>query len=163
MTIDAVQRLRDWGTSLEQALNIPLVVDERGTLVLKTKAGHVFGITPAPDQEALIFTGVLGVADDAMRGNTLRALLAVNMTPSLTGTGSVGLVPETREIALRLTWMPTEVNWTEQVFAAALAAFAEHVDALASLIASGELEQLVAFSSSSNPAAIEAEDFSDLV
>ncbi|CAM3768797.1 CesT family type III secretion system chaperone [Bordetella tumulicola] len=162
MTIDVVQRLRDWGTCLEQALNIPLVVDERGTLVLKTKAGRVFGITPAPE-EALIFTGVLGVADDAMRGNTLRALLAVNMTPSLTGTGSVGLVPDTREIALRLTWMPVEVNWTEQLFAAALAAFAEHVDALASLIASGEIEQFVTFSSSSDPAAIEAEDFSDLV
>jgi len=161
MTIDSVTRLREWGIRLEQALNISLV-DHNGALALKTKAGHLFGVGPVLGQAALIFTGIIGSADETMASRTLYALLAANMNPSLTGTGSIAVVPQTRDIVFRLVWMPAEHNWTEQMFGAVLAAFAEHVDALAATIANREIEQLLDASLSAEPTAAQASHFSGL-
>lgn len=143
MTIDSAERLRDWGGRLERALGIPIVVDQTGALLLKTKGGNMFGVVSVAGEGALIFTGVLGVADEAIRPDTLRALLAVNLSTSFSGLGFVGVEPQTHEILFRLPWMPIESSWTEQAFAAVLAAFSEHVDTLAAAIANGEIEQLL--------------------
>lgn len=147
MTTDSLERLRDWGSSLEQALGIPIVINQNGMLALTTKSGNVFSIAPAPVPRGLIFTGILGTADDTMPASTLRALLAVNMAPSLSGMAIVGVAPGTYEILLKLTWMPNEAHWTESAFAGVLIAFAEHVDALAGAIRDGGLESTLALAS----------------
>lgn len=147
MTLDSATRLRDWGNRLEQALGIPIVVGQSGALLLKTKGGHVFGVAAVPGEGALIFTGVIGVADERIGADALRALLAINLSATFSGLGFVGVEPETQEILFRLPWMPVESSWTEQAFAAVLAAFAEHVDALAGAVANGEIVQWLADSS----------------
>ncbi|CAM4250560.1 Type III secretion system chaperone [Bordetella tumbae] len=163
MTMDSLERLRDWGSSLEQALGIPIVVDQNGMLALTTKGGNVFSIAPAPTPVGLLFTGILGMADDTMPASTLRALLAVNMAPSLSGMANVGVAPATHEILLKLTWMPNEANWTESAFAGVLIAFAEHVDALAAAIRDGELQSILALASIPDPSlASSATDLTDL-
>jgi hypothetical protein len=144
MTIDSAKQLREWGRSLEAALGIPVMTaDDRG-MMLKTKGGGVFGIAPVPGLAGLVFTGVLGVADDKATKQTLCSLLALNLSANLAAMGYVGLDPATREILYRLIWTPRDEGWTEQAFAAVLAAFSEHVDQLAKSLATGELEKLVA-------------------
>lgn len=143
MAIDSVAILRSWGSRLEQALGIPICPDDSGAMVLKTKQGQALGITPVPGHGVLVFTGILGIADASVRVDTLLALLALNMAPSCSGMGCVGLAPDTREIALRLSWVPAPENWTEQAFAATLTAFVEHIDALATAIVSGDIEQIL--------------------
>lgn len=142
MAIDSAERLREWGTRLEQALGITVVVNHGGALALKTKAGHVMGISPVPWQATLIFTGTLGMADDTMSHATLRALLAVNLNQSLAGMGRVGIAPDGQEILFQLVWSPAETSWTDEAFSAVLMAFAEHVDVLAAAISNGELEHI---------------------
>ena len=141
--MDSMQSFRDWGSALAQALGIPIVMDQNGTLALTTKGGNVFSITPVTGQIALTFAGILGRADDDMPASMLRTLLALNLNPGMAGAGCIAVVPHTREIVLRLDWRPAEKNWTEQIFAAVLAAFAEHVDELAAAIANRELGQML--------------------
>jgi len=141
--MDSMQCFRDWGKALEQALGIPIVIDQSGTLALTTKGHNIFSIAPTAGQMALTFTGILGRADDEMPSSMLRTLLGLNLNPGMTGAGCIAVVPHTLEIVLRLDWRPNEKNWTEQIFAAVLAAFAEHVDELAAAIANRELEQIL--------------------
>lgn len=143
MTIDSAERLRDWGERLEKALGIPLVAGQGGGLLLTTKGGNAFGVAPVPGQPALVFTGVIGMADAAMQPSTLRALLALNFSTSLSGMCFVGIEPKTQEILLRLAWTPLPSSWTEQAFAAVVAAFAEHVDSLADSVSNGDIERLL--------------------
>lgn len=142
MTMDSVQYIREWGSALEQALKIPIVVNESGMLALTTKGRNAFSIEPTPGQLALTFTGILGQADDTMPASMLRTLLTFNLSPVITGTGCIAVLPNTNDILFRMDWRPAAESWTEQMFATALAAFAEHVDALAAAIATGELEQI---------------------
>ncbi|OZI50524.1 CesT family type III secretion system chaperone [Bordetella genomosp. 4] len=154
MSTDSVARLRDWGSSLEQALGIPIVIDQNGMLALTTKGGNVFSVAPAPVPMGLIFTGILGMADETVPASTLRALLMVNMATSLSGMASVGVAPVTHEILLKLTWMPNETSWTEPAFTGVLIAFAEHVDALAAAVRDGELEPILALASVADPSVV---------
>ncbi|CAM4176381.1 type III secretion system chaperone [Bordetella muralis] len=164
MSTDSAAQLRDWGSSLEQALGISIVIDQNGMLALTTKGGNVFSVAPAPVPMGLIFTGILGMADETVPASTLRALLTVNMAPSLSGMAIVGVAPVTHEILLKLTWMPNEASWTEPAFAGVLIAFAEHVDALAAAIRDGELEPILALASVVDPSlAASATHSADLV
>ncbi|MVW80499.1 type III secretion system chaperone [Bordetella sp. 02P26C-1] len=144
MTIDSAKQLRDWGRSLEEALGISVMTaDDRG-MMLKTKGGNLFGVAPVPGLPGLVFTGVIGVANEHTSTQTLCSLLAINLNATLSAMGYVGLDAATREILYRLMWMPRDEGWTEQAFAAVLAAFSEHVDQLAKALANGELEKLAA-------------------
>jgi hypothetical protein len=143
MNLNAAEKLRDWGARLEQALGILIVEKQTGALLLKTKQGHVFGVTPVPGQAALVFTGVLGIADDTMPPNVLRALLALNVSTGFSGLCAVGIEPSTQEILLKLSWAPPASAWEEQAFAAVLSAFSEHIDALAEAIGNNEILQLL--------------------
>ena len=163
MTIDSVTQLREWGHGIERALNISLNIDHNGVLALGSRAGHLLGIGPIPGQAALIFTGLIGVADDTMRADTLCALLAANMDPRWSGSGSIAAVPQTREIVYRLIWAPDEPHWTESVFVAVLEAFAKHVDVLATAVANREIEQILMVATSANAAADHAPTSTDLV
>lgn len=145
--------LRAWGTRLEHALGIPICADPSGALVLKTKRGNALGITPVSGHGVLVLAGILGVADTSVHAETLCALLAINMSPAFSGMGCVGLAPTTREIVLRLSWAPAPEGWTEQAFVALLMAFVEHIDALAAVIVSGDIKQvLTATTASETPA-----------
>lgn len=154
MSTDSVARLRDWGGSLEQALGIPIVIDQNGMLALTTKGGNVFSVAPAPVPMGLIFTGILGMADETVPASALRALLMVNVASSLSGMANVGVAPATLEILLKLTWTPIETSWTESAFTGVLIAFAEHVDALATAIRDGELEPILALASVADPSRV---------
>ena len=157
MAIDSVALLRIWGTHLEQALGIPICTEQSGALVLKTKQGNALGITPVPGHGVWVLAGVLGVADTSIRAQTLCALLAINMSPTFSGMGCVGLAPTTREIVLRLTWVPAPESSTEQAFAAILMAFVEHIDTLAAAIVSGEIEQVLTVATSTEIPAMSSE------
>ncbi|MFA5488502.1 MAG: type III secretion system chaperone [Candidimonas sp.] len=147
MNVDSAGSLREWILKLEQMLQAPISISDSGSAVLRTKGGALFGIEPIPGDASLVFTGRIGTVDAAMTVKTLKALLAVNMSPGLSGFACVGLTPGNDDILLRLIWTPSEAGWTEGAFASILAAFAEHVDALAAALANGEIEKILSVSS----------------
>lgn len=153
MSVDSARKLRAWGQSLETALGISVMLgDDRG-LMLKTKAGCLIGIAPVPGLPALVWTGVIGTADETTSEQTLCGLLALNLTYSLSGMGFVGLDANSRQIRFRLMWMPRDDGWTDEAFGALFVSFCKHVDALAQAFAAEEIEKLVAMAFS------EASDF----
>jgi len=139
MNVTAAERLKEWGTRLEQSLGILIVDKQSGALVLKTQGGHVLGVAPVPMQPALVFTGVIGVANASMHPDMLRSLLAANVSAGFSGLGVIGIEPSTQEILLKLSWTAPLSSWTDQTFASVLAAFSGHVDSLANAILTGEL------------------------
>jgi hypothetical protein len=142
MSDDAIEKLCDWGTQLEKALGIP-IIHQTGALLLKTKSGYQFGITIIPRHRALLFTGMLGMASSTLSPNMLRALLALNLDIHHSGGCMIGIEPSSQQILLRLIWAPLEEHWKEQAFATTLAAFSEHIDALANAIKNEELLRLL--------------------
>lgn len=155
---DSVQQLRDWGSQLERALGFPITIDQNGMLGLVTKAGRAFSIAPVPRQRVLIFTGLVGVADDAMPAEMLRALLMLNADLGAAGMAGVAMVPHTRDITFRLTWQPAEEHWNETAFGTILAEFAENVDVLSSAVATRDASQLIGLSPPPDEAAIPSND-----
>ncbi|MBJ7263317.1 MAG: type III secretion system chaperone [Burkholderiaceae bacterium] len=147
MDFNSANDLRQWAASIETALGITLGSTETGAFVLHSTAGAMLGIEPVPGMRALALTGQIGVADGVFGERKLRALLALNLTAGLSGTGVIGVAPDSQAVLVRLLWTPVETAWTEEIFTAVLAAFAEHVDALSAALANGEIEQvLTAFS-----------------
>ena len=163
MDFDASTDLRQWAASIETALGITLGSTDAGAFVLSTKAGALVGIEPATAMRALVLTGQIGVADETMSQRRLRAMLALNLTAGLSGTGVLGLAPDTNAVLLRLIWTPVEAAWTEEVFAAVLSAFAEHVDALSAALASGEIEIVLDAFARHSAAGYAVSDSSNLV
>ncbi|MVW70763.1 MULTISPECIES: type III secretion system chaperone [unclassified Bordetella] len=143
MSIDSVIKLREWGHGLEEAMGVPIMLANDRGLMLKTKGGTLFGVTPMPGLPALVFTAVIGVADEKTSARTLCELLALNISANLTGMGFVGMDPSTREIRFRLMWMPRDEGWTGEAFGAMFVAFCQHVDVLAKAFAADEIEKLL--------------------
>ena len=143
MDFDSANDLRRWAGHIETTLGITLGSNAQGAFVLRTKGGAMVGIEATPNLRALALTGQIGIADAAMSAKRLRALLAINLAAGLSGTGSIGLVPENNALVLRLVWVPVEAAWNEEVFTAVLTAFAEHVDALSTALTIGEIETIL--------------------
>jgi hypothetical protein len=156
--------LRQWGERIEQSLGIQLGIREDGAFALRSKGGALVGVEPMPGTRGVALNGELGTNSESLPARTLRALLAVNLAPGLSGTGFIGLVPQTDALILRLFWTPKEPGWTEDTFMGVLTTFAEHVDALAASIASRDVERILDASASTDAAAGESHpNASDLV
>ena len=158
MDFDSASDLRHWAANIEKALGITLSCSDKGTFALRTKAGAMVGVEAAPKMRAVVLTGQIGTADETMSARRLRALLAVNMAPGLSGTGCLGLAPENNALLLRLVWAPVAAAWEEDAFAAVLIAFVEHVDALSAALANGEIEAILDVSNGPPPPADAAVD-----
>lgn len=152
MDFDSANDLRHWAASIETALGITLGSTETGAFVLHSTAGNKLGIEPVPGMRALALTGQIGTADGTFGERKLRALLALNLTAGLSGTGVIGVAPDSHAVLVRLLWTPVEAGWTEDIFTAVLAAFAEHVDALSAALANGEIEHVLAAFPNGSPA-----------
>lgn len=143
MDLDSVNDLRRWAASIETALGITLGSTETGAFVLHTTGAATVGIEPVPGMRALALTGQIGVADGAFGERKLRALLALNLAAGLSGTGVIGVAPDSHAVLVRLMWTPVDEGWTEEIFTAVLTAFAAHVDALSAALANGEIEHIL--------------------
>ena len=143
MHVDSVSDLRRWASDIEVALGITISSNENGAFALCTQGGAMVGIEAAPKMHALVLTGQIGTADEAMSARSLRALLALNMAAGLSGTGTIGLAPENNALLIRLIWTPHESAWTQEDFVAVLTAFSEHVDALSASLVNGEIEVIL--------------------
>ena len=141
--------LRQWGTRIEQALGIQLGIREDGAFALRSKGGALVGVEPMAGTRGVALNGELGKSG-ALPDRTLRALLAVNLAPGLSGTGFIGLVPQTDALILRMFWTPAEPEWTEDAFMAIFTTFAEHVDSLAAAISSRDIDRIVETSDSAD-------------
>jgi len=144
MESDSATSLGLWAASIEQAWGIPIGFTDGGAFVLETAAGANVGIEPVSERRALVLTAELGEVDDDSPLSLYQALLAVNLSPVWTGTGCIGIEPQSRKILLRLTWAPEEAHWHEESFLQMLAAFGSHADELGLAIASGEIESVLA-------------------
>ena len=145
--------LRSWAKSLEDALDISIGMTDEGAFVMQTAGGANVGIEPVPNQRALVLTGELGAVDDTATVRWYQSLLVVNFTPALTGTGFIGMEPQTRQLVLRLPWSPPEDQWHEESFLQLLALFARHVDQLAPLIATPAIENVLNSAAAADAAA----------
>lgn len=154
MNTESSDTLRQWGERIEQALGIPLCVREDGAFALRSKGGALVGVEPMSGSRGVAFNGELGNTASELPPRTLRALLAINLAPGLSGTGFIGLAPQTDALILRMYWTPAESGWTEDTFMGVLTTFAEHVDALAASIASRDVERILD-SSASTEAVVE--------
>lgn len=143
MESDSATSLGLWAASIEQAWGITIGFTDGGAFVLETAAGANVGIEPVPERRALVLTAELGEVDENSPLSLYQALLAVNLSPVLTGTGCIGIEPQSRKILLRLTWAPEEAHWQEESFLQMLAAFGSHADQLGLAIASGEIESVL--------------------
>lgn len=143
MELDSATTLRDWAKSMEDAWGIAIGLTDEGAFVLETEGGVQVGIEPVPRRPALVFTAELGEASDSTPPHLYRALLALNLDPILSGSGHVGISPQTRQILLRLIWSPGEEEWQEDRFFHLLAAFGKHAEQLARAIASREIEKIL--------------------
>jgi hypothetical protein len=162
MEFDSAKDLRRWAANIETALGITLSCSENGAFVLRTKAGAMVGVEAAPKLRALVLTGQIGTADETMSVRRLRALLALNIAAGLSGTGCLGLAPENNALLLRLTWSPVDAAWDEDAFTATLIAFAEHVDALSTVLTNGEIETILDVHQGHPPTADRAVDTAQL-
>ncbi|MGX5659120.1 type III secretion system chaperone [Castellaniella ginsengisoli] len=147
MDTESSVALRQWGARIEQALGIQLGSREDGAFALRSKGGALVGVEPMPGTRGVALNGELG-ASGSLPDRTLRALLAVNLAPGLSGTGIIGLVPQTDALILRMFWTPAEPEWTEDAFMAVFTTFAEHVDSLAAAISSRDIERVLESSDS---------------
>jgi len=153
MDFNSANDLRRWAANIETALGITLSCNDNGAFALRTKGGAMVGIEAAPKLRALVLTGQIGIADETLSARRLRALLAINMATGLSGGGCLGLAPENNALLLRLIWAPVDAAWDEDAFAAVLTAFAEHVDALSTALANGEIETILEVSQDNPPPA----------
>ncbi|MCP1118073.1 type III secretion system chaperone [Robbsia andropogonis] len=143
MNADATGDLRRWSLNIETALGITLSATENGAFALRTKGHAMLSVEVAPHHHALILTGQIGTADDSISHRSLKALLALNMSPGLSGTSCIGMAPENNALLMRLIWIPPETAWNEVAFTAVLTAFAEHVDALSMSLINGEINSIL--------------------
>ncbi|MBS7777955.1 type III secretion system chaperone [Acidovorax sp. CCYZU-2555] len=144
MVLDSATSLRNWAKSIEDAWDITIGFTDEGAFVLETQGGVQLGIEPVPQRPALVLTAELGEVDDSTPPQLYQALLALNLDPILSGTGHVGIAPQTRQILLRLVWSPGEEQWQEEAFFQLLAAFGRHAEQLARSIASRDIEKVLA-------------------
>lgn len=158
MNTDSATSLGLWAASIEQAWGITIGFTDGGAIVLETAAGANVGIEPVPEERALVLTAELGEVDDDSPLSLYQALLALNLSPVLTGKGCIGVEPQSRKILLRLTWAPEEAQWQEESFLQLLAAFGSHADQLGLAIASGEIESVLAPGAGSSSAALPSTD-----
>ncbi|MET1114059.1 MAG: type III secretion system chaperone, partial [Comamonas sp.] len=114
MESDSATSLELWATSIEAAWGITLGHTDGGAFVLDTAGGTHVGIEPLPERRALVLTAELGEVDAHTSLRLYQALLALNLSPVLTGAGCIGIEPQTQKILLRLTWSPDAAQWTEE-------------------------------------------------
>lgn len=143
MVLNSATSLRNWAKSIEEAWDITIGFTDEGAFVLQTTAGIQVVIEPVPQRAALVLTAELGKVNDSTPPRIYQALLALNLEPVLSGSGYVGISPQTHEILLRLIWTPAEEHWSEEPFFQMLAAFGNHADQLAQAIASREIEKVL--------------------
>lgn len=143
MEIDAKRDLRLWASSIEEALKIVIGFNQDGAFTLHTTGGSIVGIEAAPMIRALIFTGQIGTLEETTSIQTLRALLALNTSAGMTGTGVIGLAPENNAILFRIIWTPHESAWTQDDFISILTVFSEQVDALSDSLKDGTVERIL--------------------
>lgn len=143
MELDSAMALRGWAERLEDAWGIGIGITDEGAFVLETEGGAQVAIEPVPQQPALVLTAELGEVDDNTPPHLYQALLALNLNPVLSGSGHVGIAPQTHQILLRLVWSPGEEQWQEDRFFQLLAAFGTHAEQLARAIASRDIEKIL--------------------
>lgn len=106
MDFDSAPVLRNWARNIEEAWGIVIGFTDEGAFVLETGGGVQMAIEPVPERAALVLTAELGEVDDSTPPRLYQALLAMNLDPVLSGTGHVGMVPQSHKIILRLIWSP---------------------------------------------------------